>query len=352
MLPGAGHAPRAEDGTSPTAAFQKAQQDLSRLPPTGSVSDSVSRTTSFKSVLSQDGGTFDAGHGVDCEEDDADCSVPVAGEVVVHAPSQRGSDDSVYLESEDMLWAVPSPFPPRAVVAAPPRRRRMARRCRGFAYLCVGAFFLVLVVHEVSLPWLDDYGDGTESGKEGIEQWLRSCIQHAVVQEPSPPRRWHWLSQPFARVWRRVWRKHRRRRLPVPGSTRRPSQLWLRRLGVLAVGSTAVALSTEPPAGQLASSIAIGGLLAGRTGAIWAGLFGGVACGIGGTLLGGLSALVVCNILAPMSHIGCSRVGTACGGRLGKACGDKLGGACGWMGFMFVVMLPAMGLIALLLRLC
>mmetsp|Transcript_81863 Transcript_81863/g.210904 ORF Transcript_81863/g.210904 Transcript_81863/m.210904 type:complete len:292 (-) Transcript_81863:121-996(-) len=113
----------------------------------------------------------------------------------------------------------------------------------------------------------------------------------------------------------------------------------LRYTGAVTAGTAALALSMEPPAGQLASCVALGALISFRASAARWGGFWGTLAAMGGAMLGCLTAVVVYEFLAPL-------LGLA----LRRCCrGSDL---WGWIGFMVAGLAPAVLLLQELLRLC
>jgi len=104
-------------------------------------------------------------------------------------------------------------------------------------------------------------------------------------------------------------------------------------------GIFALTLSMKPPAGQLASCVALGVLLVRRWGAARLGLLGGVAGAMFGAMFGCAAAFSVCQILAPVVAAALSR---CCGGSKSAA----------RFGFLAAGAMPAAWLFMELLRLC
>jgi len=116
---------------------------------------------------------------------------------------------------------------------------------------------------------------------------------------------------------------------------------WRRRAALFGAGTAgvvAVVLSAEPPAGQLASGIALGAVLMGRFGADKFGVLGAVIGACCGASLGCVAGFVVSSVLAPATAEFLRRLSKS--------------RALGWVGYMFVGFLPSVALFAELLRLC
>lgn len=113
---------------------------------------------------------------------------------------------------------------------------------------------------------------------------------------------------------------------------------FVRRLAACAAGASAIALSFEPPTGQLASGAVLGALWAGRAGRERAGALASVAGAVFGAVMGWLAAL---SIMAGLG-LAFAYMRRAC-------CGPakRLASTC----FMLASMVPAVWLLAVLLRL-
>jgi len=104
----------------------------------------------------------------------------------------------------------------------------------------------------------------------------------------------------------------------------------------LVAGIFSVSLSIEPPAGQLASSMAVGSILVGRAAGRRAGPLGAAAGGIGGGIFGCIVGFIICSVLAPGTVVLLERC-------LGKS------PVSAKIGFLAVLMAPAFCFVAVLL---
>lgn len=226
--------------------------------------------------------------------------------------SRTGGSEDAFFESTDLLWAplpravtAPATLSPHAASARSPAQRQP--RCRGLRSICFAALLLLLVS---AARGKFDSLDTSVLSEDGPMSVLSTIVADDL--EPAGDLQ-HGQATP------------RRRRLM--------------RLAAVAVGVTALSYSTTPPGGQIASSVALGALHAGRAGAALAGKVGGIVGALLGAVLGSAGAVVVCELLAPVAAQVMQVVSR----------GSK---ACACVGYVSIAVLPALWLLVALLRLC
>eukprot|EP00929_Paragymnodinium_shiwhaense_P118875 TRINITY_DN90775_c0_g1_i1.p1 TRINITY_DN90775_c0_g1~~TRINITY_DN90775_c0_g1_i1.p1 ORF type:complete len:387 (+),score=38.39 TRINITY_DN90775_c0_g1_i1:82-1242(+) len=242
-----------------------------------------------------------------------------------------------FLETDDLVWSCQSAHHTLFAGDVSPdmrpslTQRRIARRLRGFCFLCLGAIFVLAMLTEAvhPLPLEIEAGSG-------------NCTDPR--NQPTVSQRW----------WRRFRRRFKSRytqdtsqsagAAPVVAAPERPERAApverlmprLQRLLALAVSLVALGMSAQPPVGQLAAGIPLGAILVARLGAAWAGCLGLCAGAAVGVLLGCFLAFVICFVIAPVVAV-----------TLGK-----YGESYAWVGFMLVAASPAICLSISLFRLC
>eukprot|EP00927_Polykrikos_kofoidii_P045638 TRINITY_DN3966_c3_g1_i1.p1 TRINITY_DN3966_c3_g1~~TRINITY_DN3966_c3_g1_i1.p1 ORF type:complete len:332 (+),score=36.11 TRINITY_DN3966_c3_g1_i1:84-998(+) len=226
----------------------------------------------------------------------------------------------------------------RGKVNASKRRfsHRTLRRCRCLCCICMGLGALFMAFRKAT-P-LDDIAVADILANASV---VPDGDEHAKVDQhllPELGMSWGTTADISGRsggtvVQQVVQPRRQRLRAWQPRSALSWRRQWLWRFMALVIGVVLIALSAEPPIGQLAAGIPFFGLLFGRIGAAKLGWFGGIVGAGMGIFLSFPVVLIMCFIVAPLA--------SEYFGRLGKI--------CSWVGFMCIGVLPALGLLAVMM---